>query len=279
MKTGNQRAFTLIEMLVVIAIIGILAAIMIPSLSTARASARAAQCTSNLKNLGVLLHQYSTRNKDYVTPAMRQSDAGLIWACLLYNMQKGVPKAPPHPHSEGDAWKQGMADTGIFYCPGDTNAMGQSNNGIYSNEWKDPTVSYALNWGAHTPSANWVPPQWYDTGFRLHRLFKMSQIRNPSQLIYCGDAYRTSDDGEVINSHAYGVIAMRSPLSQADVEGMCDTPSAEQGEPWHPGKTWNYLFIDGHAERKRPEDTVDDGGWLSTRQQKNWINLDDSVTF
>ncbi len=54
-----RRAFTLIEILVVIAIIGILSAILFPVLSRARENARAKVCISNLKQLGLSFQQYA----------------------------------------------------------------------------------------------------------------------------------------------------------------------------------------------------------------------------
>jgi prepilin-type N-terminal cleavage/methylation domain-containing protein len=57
-KRGSFRGFTLIELLVVIAIIAILIALLLPAVQAAREAARRTQCKSNLKQIGIALHNY-----------------------------------------------------------------------------------------------------------------------------------------------------------------------------------------------------------------------------
>lgn len=79
---GARAAFTLVELLVVISIIAILAALTLPALSKAQESSRIAHCSNNLNQIGKGIQMYADANKDFL-PRLFGDNTYASWANRL----------------------------------------------------------------------------------------------------------------------------------------------------------------------------------------------------
>jgi len=98
----RRRAFTLVEMLVVLAIIALLVAILFPVFSRVREKGRQANCVSNLKQLGIGFAQYVQDNDEYYPMEaynLNATGGTIVWPSLIYTYVK---------------------DQDVYKCPDDT---------------------------------------------------------------------------------------------------------------------------------------------------------------
>jgi prepilin-type N-terminal cleavage/methylation domain-containing protein/prepilin-type processing-associated H-X9-DG protein len=119
-REPRQRAFTLIELLTVIAIIGILAAILIPVVGQVRDSARASKCVSNLRQIGAGLHLYASEHDGRApgarwkpvseAPSTNQSTWQWgIWTYVGYTVEEF--------HSTNFSYRHTSEHDTVFQCP------------------------------------------------------------------------------------------------------------------------------------------------------------------
>jgi type II secretion system protein G len=148
----HQRGFTLLEMMVVVAIIAILAAILIPNFTHARSQAATSSCMANLKTIATAFELYYTDNQKYPAGSNTAIDStitGSTGALAGYLGQPPVDPAGGANYTFTSGTSGGVA-TYQIWCPGTHDPT--TLKSIASGNTTDTTIKYDNAKGLTTAS-------------------------------------------------------------------------------------------------------------------------------
>ena len=127
----EKRAFTLVELLVVIAVIGILASLVVPSLFKAKAKAQGIQCLNNHRHLMLAWRMYSDDNRDqllFASPSVNVGDTSkdpYTWVLGLMDFDSQNPSNwdVNQDITRSPLWPYCGKSAGIWKCPADRSTV------------------------------------------------------------------------------------------------------------------------------------------------------------
>ena len=145
----NRNGFTLVELLVVIAIIGILIALLLPAVQAAREAARRSQCTNNLKQIALAVHNYHDTHKVFPIGNWCASYGTWLVGLLPFIEQQAMAdryQVWPRTYAESANFPVTTAQIATYTCPSDSNT---ANVSLYSGV---TFHNYVANYGNTTCS-------------------------------------------------------------------------------------------------------------------------------
>jgi len=233
MPRPRPAAFTLIELLVVISIIAILIAILLPALGSARRSARAMQCLSNLRQIEIAHNAYIVEHKGQMIDAALShggaSHSGETFITQLKdywgnntNSGSGPEIVARSPLDDSPHW--GPAPSGDP-IPGAGDASQRRR------------TSYGLNDYLTT-----VAP------LASQRHTRIDQVDDPTSTVHIFIMAYTGDFAGADHAHATGWFRPTGPPAHVRASAQSQT-HAVSGDAGDANAVSNYAFLDGHAEQ------------------------------
>lgn len=235
------RAFTLIEMLVVVAVIALLVSVLLPSLQNARKQAAAVACASNSKQIYMSLHMYQNDHKGYLP--------WTLWSEYDWDFR------PNDAAPKSNLWfyklfPKYLKDPNALVCPGDPFRNQFDFKAVRKQRPPRPEI-----WYANIP----VP----SCGYALNYLFRHFTGGHPKRPAYNMDAHAPKRPGNTILMAEVGPDdrLANAPLGQGEAQPWRDGGRLvwdDGARSWYSGPTWltarhlgriNMVAIDGTVQR------------------------------
>lgn len=256
MKRSPVRCYSLIELLVVITIIMILAAILFPALRSSRNAAKKAQCLSNQKNIGVYVYNYAYEHNQYID--VLESYQYWYKDLLISNggmKPKSTSGSPTDRNNYADDYlaieekdrksltTEGVAMTKVFKCPSDKSVKAGGG-----------TASYARNDPGGGGTMKWKDDSNPDTGKKIVKS-RLNDFRAPSDLILVSDRWADNHTPGITKQRNTKIAAWHNggeydttnafhlrprDKSSAGIEDQRDSTARHKGDA-------PILYVDGHV--------------------------------
>ena len=243
MKYPRHRFYTLVEMLVIISVIVILAALLFPGIRSARESARRAQCMANQKNLGVYVSQYAQNNNQKINVLANWS----TWYRDLLNANGGMKDGKESSDDYLDANQKkreeclnatGLAMVKVFKCPSDSSDGATASYGR-NNPVRGGTMKYKTGSNGSNAGDALADPRLVNG--------RLNDPQRPSDLILITDHWGPNHQpGKSCNSEEYDTVnayhlrVRENDQSIGELGTVRDDKSRHKGAP-------PILYVDGHV--------------------------------
>jgi prepilin-type N-terminal cleavage/methylation domain-containing protein/prepilin-type processing-associated H-X9-DG protein len=219
---NSRRAFTLVELLIVIAVIAILAAILLPTLGNAKLSARRITCVNNLRQLGLASQMYWDDHEGdtfrYMTGA---SNGGTIyWFGWIEAWTPGNEGQRAFDATAGALYPF-LGGRGVEVCP-----SLDYNSRLFKA--KATGAAYGYGYNLHLAASVTQPP------------IKINRVTRPSDIALLADAGQINDFQEPASAD--------NPL----LEEFYYINDTEPTVHFRHNRRANVLYCDGHVDPERP---------------------------
>lgn len=231
---GKSMSFTLIELLIVIAIIAILAGMLLPALSKARGAAHEAACKNNLKQISLGMNMYIDAYNDTYPTAREKNGAQRRWQTLISEFING---SVMNTSAGSDAGSGNMITNNILKCSATNKSDFQLDGSAFPGEKRENylrTGSYGYNWATFGP---------FEQDASVIRSFPVNSARTKSQssTIMIGDTFGDYQKSEN-RPHSYTLDGPTMLNGRWGTSGK-QTPA----DPRHNDR-FNAAFGDGHVK-------------------------------